>query len=76
MWCIFSPHEVIEPSSFQEETVNSTNYLDILQLFAVSQMAHLQPKVLFQQDGASPQWDLTVQASSNITFPNRWIARD
>jgi hypothetical protein len=76
MWCTFSPHEVTEPSFFQEKTVNSTDYLDMLQLFAVPRIAHLQPKFFLQQDGAPPQWELTVQESLNITFPNRWIVRD
>jgi hypothetical protein len=69
MWFTFSPYEVTI-HFFKEKTVKSTNYLDMLQLFAVPQMAHL------QQDGAPPQWDLTVQESLNITFQNRWVARD
>jgi transposase len=54
VWCALSRHEVIGPFFFQEKTVNSTNYLDMLELFAVPQMAHLQPNVFFQQDGAPP----------------------
>jgi hypothetical protein len=69
VWCALSRHEVIGPF-FQEKTVNSTNYLDILELFAVPQMAHLQPNVFFQQDVAPPPWGLTVRESLNQTFPN------
>jgi hypothetical protein len=49
-WCALSRHEVIGPFFFQEKAVNSTKYLYILELFAVLQMAHLQPHVFFQQD--------------------------
>jgi hypothetical protein len=56
---------------FQEKTMNSTNYLDMLQIFAVPQMVHLQPNVFLQQNGATPHWGLTVRESLNKTFPNR-----
>jgi hypothetical protein len=48
----------------------------MLELFAVPQMAHLQPNVFFQQDGAPPHWGLTERESLIQTFPNRWIGRD
>jgi hypothetical protein len=76
VWCALSCHEVSGPFFFQEKTVNSTNYLDMLELFAVLQVAHLQPNVFFQQDGAPPHCGLTVRKSLNKTFPNRWIRRD
>jgi hypothetical protein len=75
VWCALPRHEVIGPFFFQEKTVNSTNYLDMLELFAVSQVAHLQPNVFFQQGGAPPHWGLTVRKYLNKTFPNRWIGR-
>jgi hypothetical protein len=77
VWCALSRHEVIGPSFFQGKTVHNTNYLNMLGLFAVPQMAHLQPNVFFQQDGGtSPHWGLTVREYLNKTFPNRWIGRD
>jgi hypothetical protein len=74
--CAVSRHEVIGPFFFQEKTLNGTNYLDMRELFAVPQMAHIQPNVFFQQDGAPPHCGLTVRESLNQTFPNRWIGRD
>jgi hypothetical protein len=41
--------------------MNSTNYLDILEFSAVTQMAHLQPNVFFQHGGALPHGVLTVR---------------
>jgi hypothetical protein len=35
-------------------------------------IAHLQPSILFQQDGDPPHWGLTVRDSLNKTFPNRF----
>jgi hypothetical protein len=64
VWCAISRHEVTGLFLFQEKTANSTNYLDMLELFAVLQMAHLQPNVSFQQDGAPPQWGHTVGVSA------------
>jgi hypothetical protein len=55
-----SRHDAIGLFFPQEKTVNSINYLDMLEFFAVPQMAHVQPNVFFQQDGAPPHWDLTV----------------
>jgi hypothetical protein len=46
---------------FQEKTVNNPNHLDMLQLFAVTQMVHLQLNIFFQQDGASLHWRLALQ---------------
>jgi hypothetical protein len=39
---------------FHEKTVNNRNHLDVLELSSVSQMAHLQPNVFFQQDDVPP----------------------
>jgi hypothetical protein len=47
VWCVLSRHEVPGATFFQERTVNNTNYLDMLELFAVPYMAYLQPNVCF-----------------------------
>jgi hypothetical protein len=75
VWCALSCHELIGPFYFQEKTVNSTNYLDMLELLVVHQMAHLQPNI-FLQDGAPPHWGFTVRESLNKTFLNCWIGWD
>jgi hypothetical protein len=41
--------------------VNSTNYLDMLELLAVSKMTHLQPNVFFKKDDVPPYWALIVR---------------
>ncbi|GBM81594.1 hypothetical protein AVEN_82177-1 [Araneus ventricosus] len=33
---------------------------------------HLQPTVIFQQDGGPPRWGIDVRAFLDTTFPNRW----
>jgi hypothetical protein len=43
------------------------NHLDMLEFFAVPQMAHLQPNVFFQQDGSPPHWGPTVWEFSKQT---------
>jgi hypothetical protein len=68
-----SRHEVTGFFFFQEKTANSTYYLDMLEVFAVPQMAHLQPNAFLQQDGTPSHWGLTVRESVNKTFPSRWI---
>jgi hypothetical protein len=45
---------------FQEKTVNNRNHLDVLELSSVSQMAHLQSNVFFQQDGVPPDLDFLL----------------
>jgi hypothetical protein len=60
---------------FQEQTINMNTYLDVLQMYAVPQIVHLQPYIL-QQDGAPPHWGLQVRACLDRTFPGRWIGRD
>jgi hypothetical protein len=74
MMCL-SPHEVTGPF-FQEKTVSDTNHLDMLELFAVPHMAHLQPNFFFQQGGISPYWGFKVRESLNKTFASRWIRQD
>ncbi|GBN33318.1 hypothetical protein AVEN_1097-1 [Araneus ventricosus] len=36
-------------------------------------MQHLQPIVIFQQDGALFHWSMDVRAFLDATFPYRWI---
>ncbi|GFW98498.1 DUF4817 domain-containing protein [Trichonephila clavipes] len=64
---------ILGPFFFSDKTVTSSAYLDMLEIYAFSQLQDLQPNVLFQQDGAPPHWGLTVRES---LFPQRWIGRD
>jgi hypothetical protein len=74
--CIRRLYEVIGPFFLQEQTMNSTDYLDMLELFAVPQMVHFQANIFFQQDSAPPHWGPTVRESLNIIFPNSRIGLD
>ena len=67
---------IIGPFFFIENTVTGNSYLDMLVNFAVPQVEHLQPTIIFQQDGAPPHWSRNVRDYLNETFPNRWIGRD
>jgi hypothetical protein len=52
--------------------VDTDTFLMVREPFQpVSQMAHLQPDVFFQQDGASPQWAIQCE-SLNKTFRTDW----
>jgi hypothetical protein len=72
VFCIRRAHDVTGPFLFQEKTVKSTNHLNVLVLFAVPQMAHLQPNIFFQQDGAPPDWGPIVREFSKQTD---WVGR-
>jgi hypothetical protein len=68
VWCTFSHHVVSGP--FQEETLNSSYYLDMLiTVFAVLQMIHLHMSIFFQQDGTPPHWSLAVQEFLDEILP-------
>jgi hypothetical protein len=47
-----------------------------MQLYALPQIEHLQPRIILHQDGAPPQWGVQVRACLDRTFPGRWIGRD
>lgn len=75
VWCGLLENQIIGPFFFQEDTVTGNIYLDMLENFAVPQIAAMQPTIIFQQDGAPPHWSLEVRKFLNDTFPHRWIGR-
>lgn len=76
VWCGLMRDRVIGPFFFHEKTITKEVYLDMLQIYAVPQISHLQPNILWQQDGAPPHWGKIVREFLNLEFPNRWIGRD
>ena len=48
----------------------------MLELYVAPQLEEFQPWIIFQQDGAPPNWDSDVSRFSNATFPSRWIGGD
>ena len=69
-------NRIILPFLFAEKSITSPIYLDLLQFYVIPQLEHLQPNILFQQDGAPPHWSLDVREYLDNVFPNRWIGRD
>jgi hypothetical protein len=61
---------------FAEKTVTGSSYLDMLQLYAFTQLGHLQPNVFFQHDGAPPHWSQDLQQALNATFPGHRTGQD
>lgn len=76
VWCGLMHNLIIGPFFFAEQTVTGNTYLDMLDQFVVPQLMHLQPNVIFQQDGAPPHWSLIVREFLDTQFPGRWIGRD
>jgi len=48
----------------------------MLGLHVAPQLEDFQPWIIFQQDGAPPQWGSHVRRFLDAIFPNRWIGRD
>jgi hypothetical protein len=46
---------------FREQSIDLNTYLDMMQLYAVPQIEHLQPHIILQQDGGPPHWGLQVR---------------
>ncbi|KAJ4447402.1 hypothetical protein ANN_09409 [Periplaneta americana] len=65
---------VIGPFSSPRKLCGTT-YLDMLEQFFFPQTEHLQPNVLFQQDGAPQYWFNDVRTTLDNVFPGRWIVK-
>jgi hypothetical protein len=74
VWCAVSADTVIGPFFFAETTVNSSNYLDMLENFLVPQLQG-NSAIFFQQDGAPPHWAQSVRDFLDVAFTSRWIGR-
>lgn len=75
VWCAVSCSRVIGPFFFGEKNINGNIFVDMFENFAIPQLAHLQPNIIFQLDGAPPHWRHFVRDSLDKHFPNRWIGR-
>jgi hypothetical protein len=73
--CASSCSEVLGPLFFAEQTVTAMTYLDMLQLYLLSQLED-QTNVVFQQDGAPPHWARIVREFLDMHFRGRWVGRD
>ncbi|GFX33552.1 uncharacterized protein TNCV_1932191 [Trichonephila clavipes] len=65
-----------EPFVSGEPTVTGSASLDALQLGLFPQLKESEPdNFIWQQDGASTYWHLSVRDRLNITVPDQWIFR-
>ncbi|GBN11387.1 hypothetical protein AVEN_259220-1 [Araneus ventricosus] len=67
VWCVLAHDIVIGPFFFTETSVTANIYLDMLQIYAIPQMQHLQPTVIFQQDAAPPHRSTDIRAFLDTT---------
>ena len=59
---------------FTDPTVNGVNYLDMLQTYAIPAISDI-PDLVFQQDGAPPNWSSHVRPYLDATLRDAWIGR-
>lgn len=77
VWLGMTANKIYGPFMFAEPTVTGTTYCDMLEFFLGPQLVQdgIVETVIFQQDGAPPNFALTVRDFLNGIFPNRWIGR-
>jgi hypothetical protein len=77
VWCAMSSNEIVGPFFFEELTVDSEDYLNMLKNFFYPflQKKKITNKIIFQQDGASIHFSKRVRSWLNEKFDNRWIGR-
>lgn len=77
VWCAMSANEIIGPFFFEEPTVKSENYLNMLNdyLFPILKQKRGYKSIIFQQDGAPAHYSLEVRTWLNQKFPGKWIGR-
>ena len=75
VFCAISKKHVHGPYFF-DENVTGDNYLHMLQAWLMDRLtANEAEDFIFQQDGASIHWKLSVRAYLNVNLPGRWIGR-
>ena len=72
VWAALSSNGLIGPHFF-DGTVNSENYLDLLETTLWPRIGNL--NCYFQHDGAPPHYALTVRKWLDQRFPEKWIGR-
>ena len=65
---------VVGPLFFIDPTVNGVNYLNMLQTYAIPAISDI-PDLVFQQDGAPPNWSSHVRPYLDATLRDAWIGR-
>ncbi|GFG34990.1 hypothetical protein Cfor_01095, partial [Coptotermes formosanus] len=71
-FCAAFSCKVYGPFFFAEPTVTGINYLDILQLWLMSQSQEDIEDFIFQQDGAALHFHFDVRAHFSANLSGRW----
>ena len=74
VWCALLHNIFVGPLFFTEETVKQNSYMAMLEGFILPDLRYI-PNLIFQQDGALPQWVLRMQALLDTEFLDQWIGR-
>ena len=77
VWVRITKQTVYGPLMFVENTVTGGMYLVMLEQFLEPQLQqdYILGTVVYQQDGAPPNFAIPVREYLNRTFPKRWIGR-
>ena len=76
VWCCVTSRGVIGPYFFNDPTVNSENYLEMLESYGMDEIPlNIRHTGYFQQDGAPAHYSNIVRDFLDRNFPNRWIGR-
>ncbi len=75
VWCAMSSNEIVGRFFFEEPTVDSEDYLNMLKNFFYPflQKKNMMKKNIFQQYGVSIHFSKQVRSWLNEKFDNRWI---
>jgi hypothetical protein len=65
---------IVGPLFFHESTITSAVYLDVLENFVFPQIAEVDC-LIFQQDGAPPNFGAIVRTALDERFSGQWIGR-
>ena len=76
VWCVMSAEEIVGPFFFEDPTVDSDDYLDILKTYFYPFLQKKSTrKIFFQQDGAPVHFAKAVRCWLNDAFDERWVGR-
>ncbi|GBL92253.1 hypothetical protein AVEN_35809-1 [Araneus ventricosus] len=75
VFCATSSRKLYGPFFFSERSVTSNVYLDMLEVWLMTQLDPDSMDYIFQQDGAPLHWSTEVRTFLNQHLPKRWIGR-
>ncbi|GBL95831.1 hypothetical protein AVEN_227088-1 [Araneus ventricosus] len=69
VWCALLHDTAIGPFFFAETSVTANIYLNMLQSYAIPQMQHLQPTIIFQQDAEARMFEHFAGTGLPVGYP-------